>query len=298
MVMPNFLIIGAAKAGTTSLYYYLNQHPQIYMSSVKEPRFFALEGEKLNFQNPDQGINHTSVTSLDEYCALFNEVTDEMAIGEASPLYLYSTKATERIKHYIPDAKLIAILRDPVQRAFSCYTHLVRENYEKLSFEQGLKEEEQRIQKNWAHLWHYKHGGYYYKQLKRYFDTFPAEQIKVFLYEELNTDSVAVVQDTLRFLGVDDSFVPDLTRMNVSGVPKSRLLHTFLNTNNPVRNFLKPLFPKDLRESASRQIKKWNLERKLTLAPETRNDLINLYREDILQLQDLIQKDLSKWLQP
>jgi hypothetical protein len=298
MKMPNFLIIGAAKAGTTSLYYYLNQHPEIYMSSFKEPRFFALEGEKLNFQNPDGDINYTSVTSLEAYYKLFEDVTNEIAIGEASPLYLYSSKATERIKYYIPNANLIAILRDPVQRAFSCYTHLVRENHEKLLFEQAICEEKHRIQNNWAHLWHYKNGGYYYQQLKRYFDTFNREQIKVFLYEELNANSIDVVQDIFRFLEVDDTFIPDLTRMNVSGVPKSRILHSLLSTKNPVRNFVKPLLPKKFRENVSRSIQKWNLERKLTLALETRKELIDLYREDILQLQDLIQKDLSKWLQP
>ncbi|MBF2073843.1 MAG: sulfotransferase [Synechococcales cyanobacterium C42_A2020_086] len=296
MTLPNFLIIGAAKAGTTSLHYYLNQHPQIYMSPVKEPRFFALEGESLNFQNPDRSINVNSVTSLEDYQKLFAGVTDEIAIGEASPLYLYSPKAIDRIQHYIPDAKLIAVLRNPVDRAFSCYTHLVRENYERLPFAAALKEEQKRIEQNWAHLWHYKQAGYYYAQLKPYFDRFPAEQIRIYLYEDLNQDSTAVVQDICRFLGVDDSFTPDLTRMNVSGVPKSRFLHYFLSKKNPFRTALRPLFPKTFRKSLSQQMKQWNLEKKLTLSSADRQALLNLYRSDILQLQDLIQRDLSHWL--
>lgn len=295
-IMPNFLIIGSAKGGTTSLHYYLNQHPQIFMSAVKEPRFFALEGEVLNFRNPDAAINHNSVTTLEAYQALFKDVTNEIAIGEASPLYLYSAKAVERIKHYIPQAKLIAVLRNPVDRAFSCYTHLRRENYEKLSFAEGLKAEEQRIQDNWAHLWHYKKAGFYYEQLKRYYDAFDPAQIKVYLFEDLNVDSTAITQDICRFLGVDDSFQPELSRQNVSGIPKSRLVHNFFARKNPIREAIAPLIPSHLRQQISRKIKTWNLGKKPELDPAIRQELVELYREDILKLQELLQRDLSHWL--
>src|SRR5688572_7713518 len=129
MVMPNFLIIGAAKAGTTSLYSYLNQHPQIFMSPVKEPNFFALEGEKLNFRGPGdaQVINRYSITQLESYRAHFKGITQETCIGEASTLYLDHPKAVERIQHYTPKARLITILRDPVERAFSNFLHAVRD---------------------------------------------------------------------------------------------------------------------------------------------------------------------------
>ncbi|NJO77616.1 MAG: sulfotransferase [Cyanobacteria bacterium RM1_2_2] len=295
MVMPNFLIIGAAKAGTTSLHYYLSQHPQVYMSSVKEPRFFALEGETLNFRNPDQDINRTSITRLEAYQKLFQNVTDEIAIGETSPLYLYSPKAVERIKHYVPQAKLIAVLRNPVDRAFSCYTHLIREGYEPLSFVEGLQAEEERIRNNWAHLWHYRKAGYYYAQLKQYFDVFDPEQIRVYLYEDLNSNSTAITQNICRFLEVDDTFEPDLTRMNVSGVPKNRLLYNLFK-RNPIKTALKPLFPTDLRKQIARKVKAWNLQDKPTLPSEIRAQLTEAYRDDILKLEELIQRDLSKWL--
>lgn len=295
-MLPNFVIIGAAKAGTTSLYYYLKQHPEVYVSSVKEPRFFALENETLNFQNPDQGINETSVTSLETYKQLFDGVTQEAAIGEASPLYLYSPKAVERIKHYIPNAKLIVILRNPVERAYSCYTHLIREGFETLSFREALEEEKKRIQKNWAHLWHYQTAGYYHEQLKRYFDTFDRNQIKVYLYEDFNTDSIAIVQDACRFLGVDDTFVPELTRMNVSGVPKIRFLQTLLGTGNTLRKILKAILPKGFRKDVAQRLRKWNLEKRMQISEIDRAYLINEFREDILKLQNLIDRDLSAWL--
>ena len=217
MKIPNFLIIGAAKAGTTSLYDYLNQHPQIYMSPIKEPRFFALEGEKLDFRGPAQGINQTSVTTWEQYCQLFQEATTEKAIGEASTIYLSNPKAPHRIKHYLPEVKLIAILRDPAERAFSSYVHLVRDGYENLSFTEAVEAEPTRIKENWQPLWYYKERGFYYEQLQKYFAIFKPEQIKIYLYEDLAVDSTAVIQDLSRFLGVDDSFTPDLTRKKCIG---------------------------------------------------------------------------------
>lgn len=297
MRMPNFLIIGAAKAGTSSLHYYLNQHPDVFMSEVKEPRFFALEGETLNFQNPDdQSINHDSVTELDAYQALFSAVTTESAVGEASPLYLYSAKAVERINHYIPDTKLIVVLRNPVERAFSCYTHLLREGYETLPFDQALAEEDNRIANNWAHLWHYKRGGLYAEQLKPYIDTFGRERIKVYLYEDLRADSVAMVQDMFSILGVDSSFVPDMTKRNVSGIPKHMLLHKFFKRKNVVRSTIKAVVPAGARSQVAQKIKMWNLGDKPVLAPEMRRELTDYFRADILQLQTLIDRDISSWL--
>lgn len=296
MTKPNFLIIGAAKAGTTSLYDYLNQHPQIYMSSPKEPRFFALEGEKLDFRGPARAINQTSVTTWKEYCQLFQDVTTETAIGEASTIYLSDSQAPKRIQHYIPDVKLIAILRDPAERAFSSYMHLVRDGYETLSFAEALEAESDRIKENWQPLWYYRKRGFYYQQLQKYFELFPPEQIKIYLYEDLVNDSIAVIQDLARALEVDDTFKPNLTKQNVSGVPKNRLLQKVLTRKNPLKSILKPLLPKSLRKSVLQDLTKRNLGAKPTLSPQMRQNLIAIYREDILQLEKLIQRDLSQWL--
>lgn len=292
--MPNFLIIGAAKGGTTSLYHYLNQHPQIYMSPVKEPRFFALEGETLNFQNPDQVINHTSVTTLPEYYKLFEGVTDEIAVGEASPLYLYSERAVERIAHYVPEAKLIATLRNPVDRAYSCYKHLIA--LDPFSFAEALDQEDHRIRQNWAHLWHYRQGGYYYKQLKRYFDKFDRQQIKIYLFDDLKSKPLGVVQDVFSFLGVDNTFIPDLTYRNVSNNPKIKVLQNTTNGKSPVRSFFRKVLPKELRSGLAKRVRKWNSKEFMPMSEEVRLQLIDGYRADILNLQDLIGLDLSHWL--
>lgn len=293
MVLPNFLIIGAAKGGTTSLYYYLNQHPQVFMSPVKEPRFFALEGEKLDFCSPDELFVENSVTTFEEYSSLFQGVKDEIAIGEASPLYLYSPKAPQRIKHYIPNVKLIAILRDPVQRAYSSYMHYVREGYETLSFAESLEAEEKRIYENWVYMWYFKRCGFYYEQLKRYFNTFDTKQMKVYLYEDLG-DTPSFLKDVFTFLEVDNTFIPDLSILNASGVPKSRLLYNLLDRGNAVRSALK-ILPEHFRKNVANSLRKWNLQ-KPSLPVDVGAQMREMYREDILKLQDLIDRDLSKWL--
>ena len=295
--MPNFLIIGAGKAGTSSIYHYLKQHPQVYMSPLKEPKFFALEGETLDFQGPDKDIvNRTSVNNLEDYQNLFQEASTEIAIGEASPVYLYDPKAPSKIKTYLPEVKLIAILRNPVERAFSSFTHLLREGFETLSFEQALAEEENRIQKKWAPLWHYQQKGYYYEQLKRYYSIFKREQIEVYLYDDLRDNSTNLIQSIYKYVGVDDTFIPDLSKKNVSGNPKSRFVHDLFTKDNQIKSLLKPLFPKQLRRNIADTAIEKNLGAKPMLKGETRHQLQQLYREDVLQLQDLIGRDLSAWL--
>lgn len=296
MTLPNFLIIGSAKGGTSSLHYYLRQHPQIFMPALKEPRFFALEGETLNFKNPDSAINHCSITTLSDYEKLFESVSDEIAVGEASPLYLYSEKAANNIKRYTPKAKLIAVLRNPVDRAFSCYTHLLREGYETLSFEAALKAESERIENNWAHLWHYREAGYYYRQIKPYFELFDPGQIKIYLFEDLAKDNDGVLADIYDFLGVDQNVSLDMTRQNVSGMPKSRMLQKFFTQKNTIRSTIQTIVPKELRHNVAKRIKKWNIGKKPDLNPATRRKLMLDYKEDVTNLQKLIDRDLSAWI--
>ena len=297
MTMPNFLIIGAAKTGTTSIYRYLKQHPQIYMSPAKEPRFFAFEGETFSFSGPGDE-KETAKTDLESYRTLFDGVEKETAIGEASTLYLWSQKATERIQHYIPNAKLIAVLRDPVERAYSNYLHLVNQNREPLTdFAVAIAQEEERIKKNWWPFWYYKQQGFYYIQLQRYYAKFAQSQIKVYLYEDLKNDSLKMLQDIFQFLEVDDRFTPDLSqRVRQSRpIPKNKTLDGLMNKPNPLKSILKPLIPKVMRRQITTNLKKRNLT-KPKLLPSVRQQLVEAYREDILQLQDLIERDLSRWL--
>ncbi|MDJ0727079.1 MAG: sulfotransferase [Prochloraceae cyanobacterium] len=293
-ILPNFLIIGAAKAGTTALHTYLNQHPQIYMTPRKETNFFALEGETIDFKGPgDEAINDFSITTLDAYQAEFKGVTNEIAIGEACPLYLYNSKTAAKIYQYNPEIKIIVILRNPSDRAYANFLHLIRDDREPFQdFAKALQAESQRIKQNWEWFWHYIQLGYYGKQLQQYYDLFERDRIKIYLYDDFRNNSLSVVQNIFNFLKVKDDFVPDMNiRPNKSGMPKNQFLHRMLTKPNPIKTALKPLFPPLLRQKIQHQ----NLA-KPELTQEIKQELIELYREDILHCQDLIQRDLSYWL--
>ncbi|MEL7075410.1 MAG: sulfotransferase [Cyanobacteria bacterium J06631_6] len=296
MKLPNFLIIGAAKAGTSSLYYYLKQHPDIYMSPIKETNFLALEGDELCYAGPDQGINKTSITKLEDYQNLFKNVSTESAVGEASPIYLDSQKAIKNAQKYLPGVKLIAILRNPITRAFSSYSHLMRENLETNPFRAALDQEEERINLKWSHLYYYKQKGFYYQYLQRYFQEFDRNNIKVYLFEDLNHHTLDVVQDIFKYLDVDSSFIPNLTRKNVSGIPQNRFIYNLFTKKNILKSNLKPLFPHKIRRNLYDLVTRKTLKPKPEMDLATKEYLLDLYREDILNLQDLLNRDLSHWL--
>jgi hypothetical protein len=306
--LPTFLIIGAARSGTTSLWNYLKQHPQIYLSPLKHTRFFA--HEDLSFRGPgpkdvrkpwsrEMGTREI-VTDVESYRALFSGVTNETAVGEASHSYLYSPKAPERIRHCLPNARLIAVLRNPIERAYSHYCYLLQNGREPLTdFAQALREEEGRVLDGWWPDFYYTRLGFYYSQLKRYFDLFEPQQIRIYLYEDLDSRTTEVLQDIFRFLEVDDSFTPDVSvRYNAAGSAKSKALQRTLLELSLVRPFVEPFLSERRRKQvlhAASQLKKRNLN-KPEISHEVRQYLLETYREDISKLQPLIQRDLSAWL--
>lgn len=293
MARPNFLIIGAIKGGTTSLHEYLRQHPDVFMPERKELGYFAFDESR----PADEGLNRYVVRDVGEYLAHFAGSSGHRAIGEASPQYLWSPIAPARIRELLLHARLVAVLRDPVDRAYSAYLHLVREGAEICpTFEQAWEEEPKRIAARLGPLWRYTEVGFYAAQLERYFALFPRERILIRLFDDLQADAAALVRDVFRFLTVDDTFQPNVgARLNPSGVPRSRRLQSWLRGRSAVVSAAAKLIPAGPRRRLARAVERRNLE-KPALAPQTRERLIALFREDILRTQDLIQRDLSAWL--
>lgn len=183
-MLPNFLIVGAAKSGTTSLYNYCTQHPEIFMSPVKEPYFFSFINIKPNFKGPyDQKTNEKEIIcDIKEYERLFENVNNERAIGECSNSYLYFRNTAKIIKRYIPHCKIIIILRNPVERAYSHYLQHVMLGHEDQTFEVALEKEEERKKNNWRWHYHYVGQGLYYCQVKRYLNQFGKDKIAIYIY--------------------------------------------------------------------------------------------------------------------
>jgi len=295
VTLPNFIILGAQKAGTTSLYYYLDQHPDIFMSPVKEPHFFNNEGGGRLYDGPYPGPARR-ISKVEEYESLFGGATNERAIGEASPSYLYLPEVPARMERHVPEARLIAVLRDPAERAYSAFLHTVRTGREPLDdFRAALRAEEGRIRENWHHLYHYKARGLYHEQLLRYHEAFGRDNVRVYLYEDLGKNPVAVFQDVCRFLDVNDTFVPDTSvRYNASGVPRNSVVSALVKKSGAIAPALKRVVPFGARQKMKGRV----FAKPPPFPEEARGELVEYYREDVLRLQALIGRDLSGWLTP
>jgi len=301
--LPNFLIIGAARAGTTSLYSYLKQHPQIFMSPRKEPRFFAFEG-RMEQKGPfgSQPLPPYSI-KWEEYIKLFDKVKDEKIIGEASTIYLYHPEAPKRIQRYLGDSvKMVAILRNPIERVISHYMYNLRRGAEPCTtVEEAIEAEEVRIARGWAEFFHYKRMGLYGQQLQRYWNIFSPNNLRIFLYEDFQQDPMSVVKQVFDFLEIESSFIPDTSKVyNPSGNTRFSLLSFLIRqTPRPVKRLAKVLLPEGIRY----KVIEWEMWRnvrptqKPQISPEIRKSLLEYYRQDILKLQELLDRDLSHWLQ-
>lgn len=285
-MLPNFLILGAPRSGTTHLYRGLRQHPEVYMSDFKEPMFFAYEG------TPRTG----AISDMAAYEALFQSAQQYPAIGEASTLYLYSSKAPGAIQHHVPDARMIAILRNPIDRAFSQYTFQRFLETERLdSFEQALDAEDQRASDpSVSPFLLYRRVGLYGEQIPRYLERFSNDQLLFLLQDDLDTHPDQVFRQIFAFIGVDPAFEPDLRhRTNASGVPEHGTLFRLVKS---VGRTVKGILPERLVTRLSGSAHEALLSRP-AMAPDTRHALRQYFADDIRRTEELIGRDLSHWLE-
>ena len=249
MTSVDFLVIGAMKAGTSSLHAYLSAHPQLFLPVHKEPHHFAYPDGAPAWAGPGEArLRDDVVTDAERYAALFAPAGAEQRRGEASTSYLYEPGTAARIHRRAPQVRLVAVLRDPVTRAYSAYNHLRRDGREEAgTFAEGLRREPARLARGYNPLWAYERGGLYGQQLREYVERFDASQLCVVTYEELRADPLGTYRRLCVHLDVDPTFTPDVgTRHNVSGVPRSPLLHRVLSATGPVSRRVKQHAPASL----------------------------------------------------
>ncbi len=285
MTLPNFLIIGAQKSGTTSLCRHLASHPSVYIPAKKEPHFFSYEGREPVFRRHSKKTKNV-INTLPEYRALFDGVSGESAVGEGSTSYLHEEQSAGRIHHYAPEARLIAILREPVDRAWSHFHHSVRSGREPVGgFARAIHEEERRLAEGWGDPYAYKKKGFYAQQLRRYLEVFPREQLHVCLFDDLLNDPKSLLRKVFEFLGVDPDFEPDLSRKyNVGGDADEVFDYRGGGIADRIRTALSP----------ARRNR--DASKKPPFPDDLRSELKELYRPEIEDLQELIGRDLSEWL--
>jgi hypothetical protein len=285
---PDFFIVGAPKSGTSSLYRYLAQHPDVFLSEPKEPHFFH------NRRLP--GAPVLGEKNLDEYLHLFRGVPKETKAGDASTSYLYSTNAALEIGRFKPEAKILMVLRNPVDRAYSHYWNHVRDGIESLSFEEALRVEPRRVSsRRWCGFY-YVEVGRYAEQVARYLEVFGEDSVRIYLFEDLQKDAEGVCQDVFRFLEVDTGRSVDTSEIyNRSGPPRSTHLASLLYYLSRKRSVARAL-----PTAFGRGAKEWLLARNTKPVPEMDADmrswLQEVFRDDILRLEELLGRDLNHWL--
>jgi hypothetical protein len=298
MPLPNFLIIGAPKCGTSALYAALARHPQIYMSPIKEPYFFAFDGQPPIFAGPDGDyFRQHAVNDWEAYIRLFAAAKDQRVLGEVSTIYLTSyrpDRTAENIRRYLPEARLVAVLRQPAERAYSGFTFCRALGVEPLTdFRQALIDEDQRVAADWRPGFRYWRNGLYAQNLTPYFDRFPSSQIRIYLYEDWRDRPQAVLADLCTFLEVDPELMPgQAEHRNVTYWVRNRWAGWLLRQSG----MFKALLPRRLRRAAGVRLRTWNRTRPPLLDPALRSELTEGYRDEILQLQDMLGRDLSHWL--
>ncbi|MGL5942408.1 MAG: sulfotransferase family protein [Waterburya sp.] len=286
MRLPDFLIIGAAKSGTTSLYEYLNRHPQIFLSRIKEPQFFAVDSQY------ERGIEW--------YSSLFKDASPEQICGEATtdytklPLY---PKTPERIAHHLPNVKMIYIMRHPVERVYSHYKHLQRGQKVELTFKDYIQENHVCIDTS-----------YYFKQINRYLDIFPKESFLFLLMEDLIHNPEQTLEQICKFIGVNEHISLALEEQVTANNSKRHFQDTIRNRiTSPIRALpfvetIKDTVPQKWRDSAynllqnsfyGNQIKQQYLVPKMD--DNTRQWLLDKFQGSNQELANFLNRDLSSW---
>ena len=301
--LPNFLMVGAPKCGTTSLYYYLDQHPKIYMSPAKEPHFFSTvhpDTERIARQMHPHPLTNF-IRDIHRYRELFSGATGEKAIGEGSTSYLYyGDLSIANIKRLIPnwqDLKILIIVRNPIEASYSHYLMYRSTGKEPLSLPEAFADEPRRISEGYLTLAHFDRFRYV-PQIRRYMENF--SRVKVLLFDDLKKNLPILLKDVFRFLAVDSNFIPPvLDKINATGIPRHQWLHNMLFKDNSFKRALRPvirlLVPKMQRAVLKERIKVKNIS-KPPMSEDMHKILSEYFREDIVQLQDVIGRDLTHWL--
>lgn len=302
---PNLFIVGQPKSGTTALHQFLGQHPEIYMSSIKEPHFFCadfhLESDRA--YGKQRFFDYRSESA---YLQLFNKAKNVKVAGESSTNYLYSQVAAEKIYNFNPDAKIIIVLREPAKFLYSLHSHYVKFTEENepdfltaLALETKRKQEEALSYRvtSPSYLYYFQRVQYY-QQVKRYCDRFKPEQIKVIIFEDFKLANEQIFREVLEFLGVEPNFTPEYAAINVNKEVKFKAINNLIN--NPLaksisKNLLSQEFNDFVRDNVVEKLL-WHQAPKAKMPEEIKLQLRQQYQPEVAKISELLQLDLlSKW---
>ena len=303
MALPDFLVIGAPKAGTTALHAALAAHPGLYMSAIKEPKFFLTDGPPPDRGGPgDVQTYREHVWRRADYEALFADAPPGTLRGESTPFYFYDRAAQRRIGALIPQVKMIVILRDPVERAHSNWTHLWSAGLEPIGdFVRACAEEDARVAAGWAPFWHYTRLGRYAEQLEHLLLRFPREQVCILRYRALLDTPALALDDICEFLGVHPGVIDQVPRENVTAHPSGSLTHRTVARLARGAAAAGRHLPGQMSTRLSRPLERFlqqNAAQRQPLSWAQRQAVLPYFEDDIRQLERATGAYFGDWLQP
>lgn len=294
--VPRLIIGGASKSGTTALYYYLKQHPEFCMPEKKELHFFSRHSLEKTVAGPGDSFVLAEIPmTVGEYLSFFNHCGNGKVAVDISPSYLFHQEAADEIKRYLDDARVVFVLRNPADKAFSQYMHLVGAGRETLGFEDALTAEKERKVQGYADIWLYKESGFYADSLSHFMSILGRENIKVFFHDEFLADPDYVLREICASCNVDPSFRFDpVSEINRSGRPKSMLVAK-LTAPNAFTYLMRRIVPQGIGRVLRKLLKDLNTGEKPKMDQNLRIRLLADYAEDIRKVEALIGRK-SGWI--
>jgi hypothetical protein len=299
MRKPDFFMVGAPKCGTTAMYEFLAQHPEIFLPKTKEIHFFGTD-----LYSPNYG------RELEKYLSLFAGARDKKRVGEASVWYLYSKRASAEIKQFSPSASIIVMLRNPVEMIHSLHSHRLYIGTEDIEdFSEALDAEHER--KLGARLPRnpYPIGGLFYRevgsyaaQVQRYFDAFGTEKVKVIIFDDFKADPARASREVFDFLGVSPSFAPRVRVINPNKKVRSKTVRDFLDQPPPsfLRRLARPLTTPQMRHRLFQAFRRLNTDYvpRSPIPDRLRLQLQAYFASDVQRVSEMLDRDLTYWCQP
>jgi hypothetical protein len=300
--LPDFLLMGAPKAGTTALHAALALHPELFLSPVKEPKYYLCgDSPPPAYRGPgDAHSNQEWIWQRQRYVDLFSTAGDDQRAGESTPFYLYHRDARRRIAADLPNARLVAVLRDPVDRAYSNWMHLWADGLEPCAdVVTACDLEPRRVDEGWAPFWHYRGLGMYGRQLADLFEHFPREQVLLLRYRALVDDPRTALNAVCRFLGVGEDVVTEIPSGNsrpfVHPSARTRLLGPVVRAGAAAGQFLPPRAWRKVSRPIIGQLHQRGLPERPRLTPEQGEILRRPFLEDIELLEQVTGESYDDW---
>ena len=303
MALPEFFVAGAPKAGTTALHAALARHPELYLSAIKEPKFFLTDGPPPVQGGPgDAKTYREHVWRRADYERLFAPAPAGALCGESTPFYLYSAAAQERIRALIPAARFIVVLRDPVERAHSNWTHLWSAGLDPIAdFVAACAAEDRRVEAGWADFWHYTRLGMYGRQLEHLYSVFPREQVQVFRYRTMISEPARMLDEVYGFLGVRAGLLSEIPRENVTAHPpmtgRHRSLARLMRAGSTLATLLPGRSGGRITDPLERSLQS-GAQARQPLTWAQRQALLPRFESDLRLLESLTGEDFGDWLAP